>query len=52
MEPLGDVGHVESRLSLIGDSVRVSARQVHDLHQTYHKLRNHFGHTRWNPLET
>jgi hypothetical protein len=52
MEHLGDVGHVESHLSPIGDNVRVNARQVHDLHQTYHKLRNRFGRTRWNSLET
>jgi hypothetical protein len=31
MDLLGDVGHVESRFSLFGDSVSVGARQVHDL---------------------
>ena len=30
LELLGDVGHVESRFSLFGDSVSVSARKVHD----------------------
>ena len=31
---LGDVGHVESRFGLVGDSVSVGARQVHGLRQT------------------
>jgi hypothetical protein len=43
---LGDVGHVESCFGLFGDSVSVDARQVHSLHQTYHRLRNPLGHTR------
>jgi hypothetical protein len=47
MEPLGDIGHVESRLSPIGDCVSVGARHIHGLRQTYHRLRNHFGCTRW-----
>jgi hypothetical protein len=47
MELLGDVGHVESRFSLFGDSVRVSATWVHGLHQTYHRLKNRFGCTQW-----
>jgi hypothetical protein len=48
MKPiLGDVGYVESHFFLFGDSVSVSARLVHGLRQTYHRLRNHFGHTRW-----
>jgi hypothetical protein len=46
MELLGDVGLVESRFGLFGDSVSVGAGKVHDLHQTYHRLRNPFGHTR------
>ena len=37
---LGDVAHVESCFGLFGDSVRVSARLVHGLHQTYHRLRH------------
>jgi hypothetical protein len=52
MELLGDVGHVESHFGLFGDCVSVSARQVHGLRQTYHRLRNRFGHTRWYSLET
>jgi hypothetical protein len=42
MELLGDVGLVESRFGLFGDSVSVGAGKVHDLHQTYHRLRNPF----------
>jgi hypothetical protein len=47
MDLLGDVSHVESHFSPFRDSVSVSARQVHGLRQTYHRLRNHFGRTRW-----
>ena len=47
IELLGDVGHVESRFSPFGDSVSVASRLVHGLHQTYHRLRNRFGHTQW-----
>jgi hypothetical protein len=45
MELLGDAGHVEPRFGVFGDSVSVSARQEHYLHQTYHRLRNRFGRT-------
>ena len=45
MELLGDVGHVEPRFDLFGDSVSVGARYVHGLRQTYHSLRNRFEHT-------
>jgi hypothetical protein len=38
MELLGDVGHVESRFGLFGDTVIVSAIQVHGLPQMYHRL--------------
>ena len=47
MELLGDVDHVESRFSSFGDGVSVGARLVHGLRQTYYRLRNHFGRTRW-----
>jgi hypothetical protein len=47
MELLGDVCHVESHLFLFGDSISVGARLVHGFLQTYHQLRNHFGHTQW-----
>jgi hypothetical protein len=49
---VSDMGRVESRFNPFGDSVSVSARQVHDLHRTYHRHRNHFGRTRWNSLVT
>jgi hypothetical protein len=45
MELLGDVGHVEPRFGLFGDSVNIGAREVHGLRQTYHRLGNHFGCT-------
>jgi hypothetical protein len=48
MELLGDVGHVEPRFGLFGDSVSVGARQGHNLRRTYDRLRNHFGRARWN----
>jgi hypothetical protein len=47
-----DMGRVESHFSPFGDSVSVSARQVHGLQRTYHRHRNHFGHTRWDSLVT
>jgi hypothetical protein len=47
MELLGDVGHVESRLFVFGDNISVDARLVHGLLQTYQRLGNHFGRTRW-----
>jgi hypothetical protein len=34
MELLGDVGHVEPRFGLFGDSITVGARKVHGLRQT------------------
>jgi hypothetical protein len=46
MELLGDVGHMESHFGLFDDSVSVGARLVQGLCQTYHMVRNHFGHTR------
>jgi hypothetical protein len=44
---LGDVGHLESRFGPFRDGVSVRARYVYGLRQTYHRLRNHFGRTRW-----
>ena len=52
MELLGDEGHLESRFSPFGDFVSVGARYVHDLRRTYHRLKNHFGCTRWNSKAT
>jgi hypothetical protein len=45
MELQCDLGCVESRFGLFGDSVSVGARWVHSIHQTYHNLGNQFGHT-------
>jgi hypothetical protein len=45
---VSDMGRVESRFSPFGDSVSVSARQVHCLHRTYNRHRNRFGRTRWD----
>ena len=42
---LGDVGQVESHFGLLGASV--GARSVHGWRRAYHRLENHFGHTRW-----
>jgi hypothetical protein len=30
-----------------GYVVSVGAREVYDLRETFYRLRNHFGHTRW-----
>jgi hypothetical protein len=48
MELLCDVGLVESRFGPFGDSVSVEARFMRGLRETYHRLRNYFGRTRWN----
>ena len=42
MELLGDIGLDESRFGPFGDGVSVGARQVHNLRQTYHRLRKSF----------
>ena len=47
MELLVDMCHMKSRFGLFGDSVSFDARQVYDLYLMHHRLRNHFGHTRW-----
>jgi hypothetical protein len=46
MELVSDVGRVESRFSPFGDSVSVSARLEHGLHQIDHRHRNRFGRSR------
>jgi hypothetical protein len=38
---------VDARFGLFGDSANIDARLVHGLRRTYHRLRNHFGCTRW-----
>jgi hypothetical protein len=45
MELLGDLGCVESRFGLFGDSVSFGVRWVHGTRQTYHRLGNQFGRT-------
>jgi hypothetical protein len=45
MELLGDVGHVEARFGLFGDSANLDTRNVHGLRRTYQRLKNRFGHT-------
>ena len=47
MELLVHVGHVECHIDPIVHGVRVGAKLVHGLRQTYHRLINHFGRTRW-----
>jgi hypothetical protein len=50
MEFLGDMSHVDSHFGSFGDTVSVVARLVHGLRQTYYRLGNRFGRTRWNSL--
>jgi hypothetical protein len=51
---LGDDAQVDAHFGPYGDSanldednVSIGARLDHGLRQTYHRLRNCFGHTRW-----
>ena len=44
---LGDEAQVEALFGPFGDSDNVDARLVHSLRRMYHRLRNHFGRTRW-----
>ena len=48
MELLGDEAQVQARFGLFRDSTSLDARLVHGLRRTYLRLRNRFGHTRWN----
>jgi hypothetical protein len=48
MELLGDMGLVESCFGTFGDGVSVGPRKVHGLRRTCHRVKIHFGHTRWN----
>jgi hypothetical protein len=52
IEHIGYVGYVESYFGPFGDSVSFGARWVHDLHRTYHRLKNSFEHTRWTSYMT
>jgi hypothetical protein len=35
---LGDEAHVDAHFGLFGDSANLDAREMHGLHQTYHRL--------------
>jgi hypothetical protein len=52
MELVSDVGRVESRFSLFGDSVSVSPRLELGLHRTHHRHRNRFGRSRLDSYVT
>jgi hypothetical protein len=45
---LGDEAQVEARIGLFRDSATLDARLVHGLRQTYRRLGNSIGGTRWN----
>jgi hypothetical protein len=45
---LGDEAQVEAWFGPFGDRATLDARLVHDLRQTYRRLRNSIGGTRWN----
>jgi hypothetical protein len=45
---LGDEAQVEARFGPFGYSATFDARLVHGLHQTYRRLENSIGGTRWN----
>jgi hypothetical protein len=47
---LRDVGQVEARLGLFGDSVNLGASYVQGLRRIHHGHGNQFGHTRWYSL--
>ena len=44
----GDEAQLEACFGPIGVSANLHARSWHGLRRTYHRLRNQFGHTRWN----
>ena len=48
MVHLGDEAHVEASFGLFRDSANLDARSVHGLREMYRRLKNCFGHTRWN----
>jgi hypothetical protein len=45
---LGDKAQVEARFGPFGNSATLDAILVHGLLQTYHRLGNSIGGTRWN----
>jgi hypothetical protein len=44
---LGDEAQLDARFGLFMDSANLDARLVQGLRRMYHRLRNHFGRTRW-----
>jgi hypothetical protein len=49
---LGDAAQVEAQLCPFGDSANLNTRYMHGLCQTYYRLANCFGCTRWNSYVT
>jgi hypothetical protein len=45
---LGDEALVVACFGLFGHSANLDARKLLGLRQTYHRLENRFGRTRWN----
>jgi hypothetical protein len=45
---IGDEAQLEARFGPFGDSTTLDARLVHGLRQTYSRLGNSIGGTRWN----
>ena len=43
-----DEAQAEARFGPFRDSANLDTRWLHGLCRTYHRLRNHFGRTRWN----
>jgi hypothetical protein len=43
-----DKAQAKAHFGPVGDSPNFDARWVHGLRLTYHRLKNYFGHTRWN----
>jgi hypothetical protein len=41
---------MEANLSPFGDSVNLHTRLMHSLRRTCNRLKNYFGHTRWNSM--
>jgi hypothetical protein len=50
MELLGDVDQMKAHFGPFGDSVNLHTRLVHNLCRACNRLKNHFGHTRWDFL--
>jgi hypothetical protein len=48
MVRLGDETQIEARFGPFGYNANLDSTIVHVMRQTYRRLRNHFGRTRWN----